>query len=290
VKPPRFSYEAPASVDEAVSLLTEHGPEAKVLAGGQSLIPLLSFRLVRPSALIDLNRIASLDYVRWDGDTVRIGAVARHRALELDPRLADRCPMILEALGLVGHVAIRNRGTVAGSMAHADPAAEWPVIAAMLDAEFDVVGPDGTRTLGADDFFLGFMTSALQPDEILVEVRITLPASSASSAFREFARRHGDYAQAGAGAMIDVDGGEVRSARIGLLGLGMTPIRARAAEESIIGRPAGPEAFRDAAEAAAEVMEPLDDVHADAVYKRDVGRVMVERALAAAHERTNGRQ
>lgn len=277
-------------MEEAVELLGELGPDAKVLAGGQSLVPLLSFRLVRPTALVDLNRIASLDYVHWEGDVVRIGALARHRTLELDDQLRRRCPMIAEALALVGHVAIRNRGTVAGSMAHADPAAEWPTLAVMLDAEFDIAGPGGTRVATAADFFLGFMTSGLQPDEVLTEVRLVLPDRAEASSFQEFARRHGDYAQAGAGAILHTEDGVIRSARIGLLGVGMTPLRAGDAEAALVGRPADAEAFGEAAALAAGVMEPLDDVHADAGYKRDVGRVMVERALAGAHARANGRQ
>lgn len=289
MKPPKFSYEAATSLGEAVELLQHHGPDAKVLAGGQSLIPLMSFRLVRPAALVDLNRIPDLDHVRWDGDVLRIGALARHRDVETDPQLPERCPMIVEALAVVGHVAIRNRGTVVGSMAHADPAAEWPTIAVMLDAELDVVGPAGTRTVAAEDFFEGFMTSAVAPDEVVAEVRLPIPASAGASAFREFARRHGDYAQAGAGAMLELTGGAIASARIGLLGVGMTPIRAREAEALLAGREPGAEAFREAAEAAGAVMEPLDDVHADAGYKRDVGMVMVERALAAAHARSEGR-
>lgn len=290
MKPPRFSYVAPESLEAAVSSLAELGPDAKVLAGGQSLVPLMSFRLVRPAALVDLNRIASLEYMRWEGDDVRIGALARHRTLELDVQLRRRCPMIAEALALVGHVAIRNRGTVAGSMAHADPAAEWPTIAVMLDAEFEIVGPRGTRVSPAADFFLDFMTSDLQPDEILSEVRITLPAHSEASSFQEFARRYGDYAQAGAGAILGIEGEVIRSARIGLLGVGMTPLRAHEAEVMLVGQRVGKEAFREAGALAAADMEPLDDVHADAGYKRDVGRVMVERALTAAHARSIGRQ
>lgn len=285
MKPPRFSYLAPETVQEVVAALAEHGPEAKILAGGQSLIPLLSFRLARPTALVDVNRVTGLDYLRWDDGEVRIGALTRHRAVEQDAETSRRCAMVLEALSVVGHVAIRNRGTVGGSMAHADPAAEWPALAVALGAELTITGPSGSRRLTAEDFFLGFMTTALAPDEMLTEIRLPLPPPGAGTAFVEFARRHGDYAQAGACAALQLGSSGVEGAQIGLLGVGMTPLRAVSAEQALVGEAPGPEVFARAAQLAAETMEPLDDVHADADYKRHLGTVMVERALAKAHQR-----
>lgn len=283
MKPPKFSYDAPESVEETLSILGEHGYEAKLLAGGQSLIPLLSFRMARPAVLVDLNQVAELDYVEWSAEGVRIGALARHRRLETDQELRRRSAMTAEALALVGHVAIRNRGTVAGSMAHADPAAEWPLVAVALDGHFTVTGPTGTRTVAASEFFRGFMTTALQPDEMVTEVSLPMPDDASGSAFLEFARRHGDYAQAGAGSVLRLDGsGRIAEARVALLGVGTTPVRAPAVEEALVGTAPTESGLAEVAGLASEVMEPLDDVHADADYKRHLGIVMVRRTLETA--------
>ncbi|MPZ53292.1 MAG: xanthine dehydrogenase family protein subunit M [Acidimicrobiia bacterium] len=286
MKPARFSYEVPETVEEAVSLLGEHGYEAKLLAGGQSLIPLLSFRMARPAVLVDVNRVQGLDFVEWESDGVRIGALARHRVLETDPELTTRCPMAAEALALVGHVAIRNRGTVAGSMAHADPAAEWPLVALVLGGVFTVVGPVGERQVPASEFFRGFMTTVLEPDEMITELRLDMPRNGSGSAFLEFARRHGDYAQAGAGSIVQLDGsGRVSDARVGLLGVGTTPIRASAVEEALVGVTPTETDLVELSQLAGESMAPLDDVHADADYKRHLGTVMVRRTLETALQR-----
>jgi carbon-monoxide dehydrogenase medium subunit len=185
VKPPPFEYVAPRSLDEAVAALAEHGDEAKVMAGGQSLVPLLAFRLARPSVVVDVNRVAGLDGARLDGDTLELGALTRQRDVELLPGLRERCPMIVEAVEQIGHVAIRNRGTVGGSLAHADPAAEWTALALALDAELDVYGPGGTRTLPAREFLISYFTTALQPDEVLTRIRracrTAAPARASSS-------------------------------------------------------------------------------------------------------------
>jgi carbon-monoxide dehydrogenase medium subunit len=259
-------------VDVAGALLGELGPDAKVLAGGQSLVPLLSFRLVRPTALVDLNRITSLDYVRWEGEVVRIGALARHRTLELDDHLRRRCPMIAEALALVGHVAIRNRGTVAGSMAHADPAAEWPTLAVTLDAEFDIAGPRGTRVATAADFFVGFMTSGLQPDEIITEVRLVLPDHAEASSFQEFARRHGDYAMVGLAACARGDGKGLADVRLCYFGVGATPVRAKKAEAALAGGK-----LDEAVKALSGDLDPSGDVQATGATKKHLAGVLLKR-------------
>ena len=235
--------------------------------------------------IVDINRVGGLDYVRREGDLVRLGALVRHRTVELDQEIRSRCSMIGDAMSLLGHVAIRNRGTVAGSFAHADPAAEWPALALALDADCTLMGRSGLRTVPARRFFEGFMTTALQPDEMLAEVSFTLPPANAGSSFFEVARRRGDFAQAGAGVVLVINEGEVSLARITLLGLGSTPLRATRAEEGLIGERPTSDVLRRIAGVAAESMDPLDDVHADAGYKRHVGRVMVQRALATAHSR-----
>jgi carbon-monoxide dehydrogenase medium subunit len=269
-----------------VQLLEDHGSEAKILAGGQSLVPLLSFRLARPKVIVDINRVEGLDYVQREGDMVRVGALVRHRTMELDDEIRSRCPMVGDAMSLLGHVAIRNRGTVAGSLAHADPAAEWPAVALALEAECTLIGPSRVRTVSAGQFFQGFMTTAIEPDEMLAAVHFTLPPAAAGSSLVEVARRHGDFAQAGAGAVLNIDGGKISYARITMLGLGSTPLRAIRAEEALIGERPTDDVFTRIADMSSESMEPLDDVHADAGYKRHVGMVMVRRALALAYRRT----
>jgi aerobic carbon-monoxide dehydrogenase medium subunit len=235
--------------------------------------------------ILDINRVVGLDYVRREGDLVRLGAMTRHRDVELDEDVCSRCPMIRDAMAVLGHVAIRNRGTVGGSLAHADPSAEWPALAIALDAECTVLGASGVRTIPAGQFFQGFMTTALAPGEMLVEMSFRLPPPASGSAFVEIARRHGDFAQAGAGAVLTVDGGQISHARVALLGLGSTPRRAIGAEEALIGERPTDDLLEEVAGMAAESMEPFDDVHAGAGYKRQVGMVVVRRALTAALDR-----
>ncbi|MGH8916418.1 MAG: FAD binding domain-containing protein [Acidimicrobiia bacterium] len=286
LKPPRFSYQAPETTQQVVQLLEDLGSDAKILAGGQSLVPLLSFRLARPKVILDINRVPGLDYVSSDGDTVRIGALARHRDVELHDEIRARCPMIADAMSVLGHVAIRNRGTVVGSLAHADPSAEWPALAVALDAECTLVSRSGSRTVPAGELFEGFMTTVIAPDEMLSETSFRLPPVGAGSAFFEVARRHGDFAQAGAGVVLAVEGDAVSYARISLLGLGSTPLRATAAEDRLLGERPSDDLFAEIAGLASNAMEPLDDVHASAGYKRQVGTVMVRRALTTARARS----
>lgn len=284
MKPAPFEYAAPDSVEEAVALLQQHGEDAKALAGGQSLIPLLALRLARPTALIDLDGVDELRYLN-EGETTALGAMTTHREVERNDFLYRRCPMIREAMAMVGHVAIRNRGTIGGSCAHADPAAEWPALAVVLDAEFDIKGPSGSRTLNATDLFLSFFTTSLEPDEIVTEIRLKLPPEDAGSTFMELSRRHGDFGIAGVAAVVTRDNGNIRSARLGLMGVGGTPVRAREAEEALAGSRLSDGSLDAAAEAVDRAIEPTGDVHGSEEFRRNAAKVLTKRAIQRAFER-----
>jgi carbon-monoxide dehydrogenase medium subunit len=289
VKPAPFEYFAPTSIEELVSLLEQHGDEAKLLAGGQSLIALLALRLATPSVIIDLNRVAGLDYLSEDGDEIRVGALARHRAVE--KRFAtDRCPLVSEAVGLIGHVAIRNRGTVVGSVIHADPAAEWPALALALEGECDVVGPQGKRTIPAEELFVTYFTTTLSADEVATELRIKLPPARMGSAFTELSRRHGDFAIAGAGAVLGLDSlGRVDDARIVLIGVADTAMRIGQAEAVLVGREPSSEGVAEAAEVVGKSIDPAGDVHGSSEFRKHVTKVLTRRALETAAGRARGR-
>lgn len=287
MKPPSFDYHDPATVEEALALLAEHGDDAKVLAGGQSLVPMLNLRLARPAVLVDLNRVANLDYVRAENGQVAVGALARQRAVERAPEMQDRQPLVPAAIHLIGHPQVRNRGTVVGSLAHADPAAELPAVAVALDAEIVVDGPRGRRTVSADDFFVSYFTTALAPDELAVEVRFPVLPARTGWAINEVARRFGDFALVGAVATLTLDdAGSTAGARLALFGVSDRPVRLPAAEQSLLGQAPGEEAFAQAAQAARDALtDPTADVHASAEYRRYVAGVVVERALGEALER-----
>jgi carbon-monoxide dehydrogenase medium subunit len=284
MKPAPFRYAAPRSIDEAVALLGEHGGEARVLAGGQSLVPLMNMRLATPTALIDINRIPELAFVRpWNGG-IAIGAATRDSALERDAEAARRLPLLVEASANVGHQAIRNRSTVGGSIAHADPAAELPAALLALDAVAVARGPGGERSIPIADFFLGYLQTALAPDELLVELRVPgLPANT-GSAFVEFARREGDYALAGVAAVLTLAAdGTIAEARLALCAVGPTALRASAAEAALRGQRPGPAAWEAAAEAVrAAIVEPPSDIHGSGDYRRHLAGVLARRALAKA--------
>jgi carbon-monoxide dehydrogenase medium subunit len=289
MKPAPFDYAAPARLEEAVELIARHGSEARPLAGGQSLVPLLNFRLARPSLVVDLNRIQNLAYHRATDGALVVGALCRQRDLELDPEVMRRCAAIADALPLIGHVAIRNRGTVVGSLAHADPAAEWPALALLLDASIRVAGPEGERGVPAGDFFTGVFATDLRPGELAVEATFPWPRPGAGTAFVEVARRHGDFALVAAGALVELSPERtVKEARVVLSGVGPTPVRATTVERALQGQPAGEEGIRDAAAAAADGLQPADDIHAPAAYRRQVAQALVKRALLRALERANG--
>lgn len=284
MKPPVFDYATPATLDEACALLVQYDGEAKVLSGGQSLVPLLNMRLARPAMLVDLARIPDLDYVRADGDGFAIGAMTRQRTVELAPQVQAQHPLLHAGMLLIAHPQNRNQGTIGGSLAHADPAAELPALALALDATFSANGPNGTRAIAAPDFFLTYLTTSLEPTEILTAVRFpTLPKRTGWSIL-EVARRHGDFGLAGVVAIVGLaPDGAIASARLVLFGVGATPIRAAAAEAMLSGREGDPRLFAEvAAKAAADLDEPLSDVHATAEYRRDLARVLTRRALAEA--------
>lgn len=289
MKPPPFEYLAPRSLDEAVAALAEHGDEAKAMAGGQSLVPLLAFRLARPSVIVDLNGVGGLDGARLEGDTLELGALARQRDVERLPGLRQRCPMVVEAIEQIGHVAIRNRGTVGGSLAHADPAAEWTALALALDAECDLVGPSGARTVAAREFLVSTFMTALEPDELLTGLRLRVPNGRTGSCFTELARRHGDFALAGVGALLTLDeGGAVAEARIALIGVAETAVRSPSAERCLVGHPPTAEVVAEAAAAVADDLDPNSDIHASADYRRHVSGVLLRRALETAAVRARG--
>ncbi len=287
MKPPPFEYDDPGSLDEALSLLAEHGDGAKVLAGGQSLVPLLNFRLARPDRLVDVNGVTELDYIRLENGTLRIGAITRHSALERSAEVAERVPLLTEAVRLVGHVQIRNRGTVGGSVAHADPAAELPVAFAALGARFHARSRGGERSFSAEELFRTHLTTALEPDELLTGIEVPVPAPGTGFAFSEFARRHGDFALGGAAVLVRLDGdGCCQEAAIGLLAAAPTPLRAPDAEEWLLGRALDDAAAREAASRAVSAISPTGDIHGSGDYRRGLIEVMVRRALMRAAERT----
>jgi carbon-monoxide dehydrogenase medium subunit len=285
MKPAPFSYHRARSADEAVSLLAELGDDAKLLAGGQSLVAMMNFRLARPAALVDISRLAELRYVRAGDGGMRIGALALHRDLErlADPGLLAGFGMLPRAAGYIGHYAIRAAGTFGGSIAHADPAAEWCMAALLFDAEIVARGPGGDRVIPVAGFFKGFLETDLRPDEMIVEVRLPTPRPGA--AMCEFARRHGDFAIVAVAAAVDSQGGACRDARVVLGGVGGTVQRATGAEATLIGSGLDVDAITQAAQAAAAGADPPGDIHGSAEYRRHLVQVLAARAIgeAAAH-------
>lgn len=282
MKPPKFDYHVPASVDEAIVLLGRYGGDAKILAGGQSLVPLLNFRLSRPAALIDLNRIPSLAYIRSHDGEVRLGAMTRQRTVEFSPVVAERVPLLTEATRWVGHLPIRSRGTIGGSLAHADPSAEYPTVLAALEGSVVARGPKGERVVGAGELFRSYLTTSLEPEEILVEVRVPAMPTGAGYAFEELARRHGDFALVGIAAVIARSGERCTLARLATSGTGPVPIRLRDAERILERDGLGAAAIEAAARRASELVEPDSDIHASADYRRHLTGVLTGRAITRA--------
>ncbi|MBI4790927.1 MAG: xanthine dehydrogenase family protein subunit M [Chloroflexi bacterium] len=283
MKPAPFRYFAPSTLQEALDLLAEHGDAAKVLAGGQSLTPMMNFRLVTPAILIDLNPISELSFIREQDGHLVIGAMARQRHLERDPRVAAYAPLIAETMPFVAHPQIRNRGTVGGSLAHADPAAELPAVMIALDAEFKLSSQKGERQVRAADFFIGLFTTALDPTELLTEITLPTRMPRTGHAFQEVSRRHGDFALAGVATTVALDEqGACRDARIVYLGLGMRPIAADAAAKQMIGAMPTAEAIQHVANAVDAEIEPSTDIHASAEFRRHLARVLTRRALESA--------
>lgn len=289
MKPAPFDYRRPTSVGEAVALLAEHRGEAKLMAGGQSLVPMLNFRVVRPGMVVDVRRLGETDHVteRADGG-LDIGATTRHRTLETSPVVARVFPVIPEAMAHVAHLAVRNRGTVGGSLAHADPAAELPMIARLLDATIVARSVRGERAIAAADFFVAPLTNALEEDEMVVRVELPGGARCTGWAFDEFTRRPGDFAICAVGVGLDVADGRIRSARIAMMGVGDTPLRCPAAEAVLAGRALDDDAVKAAVKAACAGLSPRQDLQASGDYRRHLAAVLTDRVLRAAWSRAVG--
>jgi carbon-monoxide dehydrogenase medium subunit len=288
VKPAPFDYHRPDTTDEALAILADLGGDAKPLAGGQSLVPAMNFRLARPAVLVDLNRIAPLAYIEESPDGgLLIGPMTRQRAAERSGRVARKAPLLFEALPWIAHPQIRNRGTVGGSVAHADPAAELPAVMVALDARFLLRSRTASRTVPAQDFYTGILTTVLGPDELLTEVQIPPRAPAARAAFVEVARRQGDFALVGVAVELVLDdAGSCASVRIVLLSVGDGPVLAAGAMAVLAGRVVGAAAIEEAARVAAEIdIDPPGDIHASPAYRRHLARVLVRRALLEAVER-----
>ena len=290
MKPAPFDYTAPDSLEEVLSVLAEHGDEAKILAGGQSLVPMMNFRLAQPSLLVDCNRLSDLEFIREaDDGGLRIGAVTRVARLERDPRVASSAPLVHETVPWIAHPQIRNRGTVGGSLAHADPASELPVLALALGCRMRLQRRGGERWVAAEDFFTGLLETALEPEEMVTEVAVPPMPAGTGWAFTEIARRRGDYAQVGVAALVRADGEVCADARLVYLSVGDTPTAAPRAAASLVGEKLSRASFRAAAETAATgEISPSSDIHATEAYKRHLARVLTVRALETAAARAMG--
>ncbi len=289
MKPAPFRYFAPACLDECVALLGEHGDEAKLLAGGQSLVPMMNFRLAKPAALIDLNGVSELDYIReTNSGGTRIGALTRQRALERDPEVRRRNPLLAEAIPYIGHFQIRNRGTVGGSIAHADPAAELPAVLCALGGSVRVQGAGGERTIAAVDFFQTYFTTDLGPDELVTEIVLPRWNSGDGWAMQELSRRYGDFALVGVACRLAIDAeGKVTDGVAALFGVAGTPVVSEAMAQLVGTRATETDLAAVSAAVAAE-LDPESDVHASAAYRRHLAGVLTRRALSEAYARANG--
>ena len=282
MKPAKFEYHAPASVDEALAMLGRYDGEARVLAGGQSLVPMMNFRLATPRAIIDLNRIDGLSYIEDDGEVVRIGSMTRQRRLEFDPRVAAKLPLLREALRWVGHLPTRSRGTIGGSIAHADPSAEIPMVLQTLEGEVVARGAQGERRIPAQQLFQAALTTSLAPLEIITEVRLPAMPAQAVCAVEEFARRKGDFAIAAVAVMLLRDGGRCAKARLATAGVGPTSIRLRDAEAVLEQKGLGEEAIAEAADKAKAAVDPVSDLNGSAEYRRHLTGVLTSRSIVKA--------
>ena len=290
MKPAPFSYHAPATVADAVGLLVEHGDEAKPIAGGQSLVPLLAMRLARFEHLVDLNGVDELSGIQRVNGHVRVGAMTRQRTAEHDATVAADVPLLAEALPWIGHFQIRNRGTIGGSIAHADPASELPAVALALDAELEIASADGVRSVAAADFFEGTFMTTIADGELLTAVRFPVWGPGAGFSVQEFARRSGDFAVAGVVAGVQASGGTVTRAAVAFLGMGPTPVRGRTAEAALVGTSLadlapGSSALADAAAVAVADTDPGDDIHAGAAHRRRIATHLAAQAIAEAAAR-----
>ena len=285
MKPAAFDYVLADSIEMAVRSLADSGGDAKIIAGGQSLVPMLNFRLLRPSILVDINRIPGLAFIEEDDRAIRIGALTRHHQLETSPVSAKHLPVLSAAMTHVAHLAIRNRGTIGGSLSHADPAAELPMMAMLLDAEFAIASRSDRRTVNARDFFLDALTVDLGDDDILAEIVLPKLPPDTGWGFEEVSRRSGDFALAAVAVALTVSGGAVSEARIALTGVGKTAIRAAEAEALLVGSPLDPKVLEQVSGAVRAGVEPDTDLHASADYRRHLAGVLAGRAVTAAWRR-----
>jgi carbon-monoxide dehydrogenase medium subunit len=288
MKPAPFTYHAATTAHAALGLLDELRDQARVLAGGQSLVPLMNFRLARPAHLIDINPIDTLEYVRIDDGTLAVGARTRQSTLERSREAAEHAPLLVEAIRLVGHPPIRHRGTVGGCLAHADPAAELAAVAAAADGEIVLASLRGSRTLPAVDFFQAPFTTALGADELLTELRLPVWPAGTGYAFLEFTRTHGNFAVVGAAVLLHMEGGRIDRTAIALCGVAGTPVRATAAEQRLLNSVPAEDVLDSAAEAATQDLNPPSDIHGTAAFRRKVAAVYVRRALELAVARARG--
>jgi CO/xanthine dehydrogenase FAD-binding subunit len=286
LKSPPFEYARAASIEEACAMLSQHGDDAKLIAGGQSLVPMMAFRLLRPAWLIDINEIAALKFVAPESDAVRIGACTRQCDMERDDALAARVPLLQQALAFVGHAQTRNRGTAGGSLAHADPSAELPLVAQVLQARLAIRSKSGERTLPAASFFEGAMTTALRPDECLTEIRWPVwREGKTGSAFTEISRRHGDFAIVAAAAQVAVDDdGRCTRVAFGVGGAAPTPAAFPELAQRLVGTRLDKETLCEIVHDAAAMLDPGDDVHASADYRRHLAAVLATRVLQSAYD------
>jgi carbon-monoxide dehydrogenase medium subunit len=283
MKLPPFEYACPATIAEAVSLLASHDGEAKVISGGQSLMPMMAFRLATPSLLVDLRKIKGLDRIEIGVSEIRLGAKVRWRDILDSEALRKAHPLLVAAIGHVAHYQVRNRGTIGGSLAHADPAAEMPGIAVACDATIAITGTRGARTISAGDFFLGSLTTALEPDELITEVILPAWPAARKWGFEEFSRRRGDFALAAVAAFYDEDGlGRAKDPHVGVIGASNRPVRIKEAESILNGRAVTEAAAAEAARAVSAAVNPPDDIHGSAAYRRSLAGTLTERALMQA--------
>ena len=282
MKPPAFKYIAARTVDEALSVLDAQGDRARILAGGQSLTPMLNFRLAHPEVLVDINRLRELEFIAERDGGLSIGCLSRHRAIETSASIRQKCPILGAAAEQVAHVAIRTRGTFGGSLAHADPAAEFPVVALLLDATMNLRSAGGARSVPAKDFFVSLFSTALKPGEMLAEVHIPRWPAGSGWGLQELSRRPGDFAIAVVATTVAMERGKFKKVRIGMGGVGSTALRAPAAERLLEGQAPDDEVLRAAGRAASEASDPPNDIHGSADYRRHVVDVLTRRALADA--------
>jgi aerobic carbon-monoxide dehydrogenase medium subunit len=280
--PAAFDYQAPSTLAEALSILKDRGEDAKVMAGGQSLIPLLKLRFAQPALVVDIGRVPGMAEIKRVNGHVRIGAMARHADIERSKELAKLLPLMVEAVHWIADPMVRNRGTLVGSVCHADPSGDWGAIMLALDAELVAQSASGERVLRADGFFEGPFTTTLRPDEVVTEIRIPLPSGPAGGAYHKLERKVGDFATVAVTVQIEFDGSKVKKAGIGLTSVGATNLKAKEAERALIGHELKDDLIAEAARLAAAAAEPKDDIRGTAAYKKDVVRVFVQRGLKSA--------